>query len=104
MIFTQIKLEVQTVEKKPNGAENPKTTFIDLAAKKERISQARLDEFSMQGLSKTYRFRLYAIGEFEDLIFQYFYDEKGTKYARTMWERDPKTQEMILEGVAANGI
>ena len=104
MIFTQIKLEVQTTGKKPNGAEKNTKTYIDLPAKKEKISQRRIDEYSMQGLNKTARFRLYAIGEYEELIFQYFYDIKGTKYLTTMFERDPKTQEMILEGEVANGI
>ena len=104
MIFTQVTLEIQTTVKKPNGAEQNTVQKITLPATKERISQRRLDEFSMAGLSRSYRYRLNNIGEYEDLIFQFFYDEKGIKYNRTVWERDPKTNEIVLEGEVANGI
>lgn len=104
MIFTQVTLEVQTTVKKPNGAEANTTQLIPLPATKERINQSRLDEFSMIGLGKRYRYQLNAIGEYENLIFEYFYDEKGTKLKTVTWERNPKNNKMTLEGVAANGI
>ena len=40
----------------------------------------------------------------EDLIFNYFLDEKGETFKRTTWERNPKNNKMILEGVVSNGI
>ena len=104
MIFTQVTLEVQTTVKKPNGAESNTTQLITLPATKEKIAQSRLDEFSMVGLGKRYRYQLNAIGEYEDLIFEYFYTEKNEKLKTVTWERDPKTNKMTLEGVVANGI
>lgn len=68
------------------------------------ISQTRLDEFSMQGLKKVVRYSLNNIGDYEHEIFDYFQDERGTRYKRTVWERDTKTNKIILEGVVANGI
>mgnify|MGYP000222793087 FL=1 len=73
-------------------------------AKQERISQTRLDEFSMQGLKKVVRYSLNNIGDYEHEIFDYFRDDRGTRYKRTVWERDTKTNKIILEGVVANGI
>ena len=77
---------------------------IVLPAVKQRISQLRLDEFSMKGLGKNVRYELNGIGEMEDLIFNYFLDEKGNTFKRTTWERDPKNNKIILEGVVSNGI
>lgn len=105
MILTQVTLLVKTTVKKPNGAETVTDTPIVLPASKERIYQTRLDENSMVGLGKQNRYRLNAIGEWEnELRFEYFLDTKGEKYKVTTWEREPKNNEMILEGVVANGI
>ena len=104
MIFTQVTLEVQITVKKPNGAEKNTLKKYPLPAMRQKITQSRIDMNSMQGLGKNYRFLLDNIGELEDLEFQFFYDEKGTKFTTTMWERDPKSNKMILEGVKANGI
>lgn len=104
MILTQVSLEVQKTVKKPNGAEQNTKILYDLPAEKQRISQTRLDNFSMVGLAKRDRWVLYNLGELEDLVFQFFYDEKGNKYNTTTWERDPKTNNMTLEGVVANGL
>lgn len=104
MILTQVTLEVQETVKKPNGAEENKKVNYTLPAEKQRISQSRLDEFSMLGLAKRDRWILYNLGELEDLIFQFFYDEKGVKYNTSVWERDPYNNNMTLEGVVANGI
>lgn len=104
MIFTQVTLEVQETVKKPNGAEDNIKVPYPLPALKQRINQSRLDVFSMNGLAKTNRYELENIGELEKLIFEYFYDENGTKYKTTVWERNPKNNKMTLEGVVANGI
>lgn len=104
MIFSQVTIELAVTEKKPNGAEKQVIKPIDLPVKRERITQNRLDEFSMQGLKKVSRYSLNNIGEYEDAIFDYFTDEKGNRYKRTLWERDPKTNKMILEGEIANGL
>lgn len=104
MILTQVTLEVQKTVKKPNGAEHQTLVNYTLPAEKQRISQSRLDEFSMVGLAKRNRWVLYNLGELEDLVFQFFYDEKGTKYNTSMWERDPNNNNMTLEGIVANGI
>lgn len=104
MILTQVTLEVQETVKKPNGAEQNTIVNYTLPAEKQRIYQSRLDEFSMVGLAKRNRWVLYNLGELEDLVFQFFYDEKGTKYNTSMWERDPNNNDMTLEGVVANGI
>lgn len=104
MIFTQVTLEVQETVKKDNGAEANISVPYPLPALKQRITQDRLDAFSMQGLSKSYRYELENIGELENLIFEYFYDENNTKYKTTVWERNPKNNKMILEGVVANGL
>ena len=104
MIFTQVSIELQKTIKKPNGAEKSTVELVTLQAKQERISQTRLDEFSMQGLKKVVRYSLNNIGDFEHEIFDYFQDERGTRYKRTVWERDTKTNRIILEGVVANGI
>lgn len=104
MILTQVTLEVQETVKKPNGAEENKKVLYTLPAEKQRISQSRLDEFSMLGLAKRDRWILYNLGELEDLVFQFFYDEKGVKYNTSVWERDPYNNNMTLEGVVANGI
>ena len=77
MIFSQVTIELAVTEKKPNGAEKQVIKPIDLPVKKERITQNRLDEFSMQGLKKVSRYSLNNIGEYEDAIFDYFTDEKG---------------------------
>ena len=50
------------------------------------------------------RYELNGIGEMEDLIFNYFLDEKGETFKRTTWERDPKNNKIILEGVVSNGL
>ena len=104
MIFTQVNLELQKTIKKPNGAEKSTVELVTLQAKQERISQTRLDEFSMQGLKKVVRYSLNNIGDYEHEIFDYFQDERGTRYKRTVWERDTKTNRVVLEGVVANGI
>ena len=104
MIFTQVSIELQKTVKKPNGAEKSTVELVTLQAKQERISQTRLDEFSMQGLKKVVRYSLNNIGDYEFEIFDYFRDERGTRYKRTVWERDTKTNKIILEGVVANGI
>ena len=104
MIFTQVSIELQKTIKKPNGAEKSTVELVTLQAKQERISQTRLDEFSMQGLKKVVRYSLNNIGDYEHEIFDYFQDERGTRYKRTIWERDTKTNKIILEGVVANGI
>lgn len=104
MIFTQVTLLVEKTVKKPNGAEENTIEKYILPATKERINQSRLDEFSMIGLGKTNRYELNGIGELENLIFNYFLDEKGNKFKRTTWERNPKNNKMTLEGVVANGI
>ena len=104
MIFTQVNLELQKTIKKANGAEKSTVELVELMAKQERISQTRLDEFSMQGLKKVVRYSLNNIGDYEHEIFDYFQDERGTRYKRTVWERDTKTNKIILEGVVANGI
>ena len=104
MIFTQVTLEVQTKRKKPNGAEENTLSLYPLPAMRDKIIQSRIDENSMQGLGKNYRYILDNIGELEDLVFQFFYDEKGIKYTTTMWERDIKSNKMILEGRKANEI
>lgn len=105
MILTQITLLVKKTTKKPNGAEVVTDDPIILPAEKERIYQSRLDENSMTGLGKQNRYTLNAIGEWEnELRFEYFLDEKGEKYKVTTWERNPKNNEMTLEGVVANGI
>lgn len=104
MIFTQVTLEISEKVKKPNGAENSVIKYVILPAKKERISQNRLDEFSMQGLKKVVRLSLNNVGEYEFKIFDYFTDERGTRYKRTVWERDTQSNKIILEGEVANGI
>ena len=104
MIFTQVNLELQKTIKKANGAEKSTVELVELMAKQERISQTRLDEFSMQGLKKVVRYSLNNIGDYEFEIFDYFRDERGIRYKRTVWERDTKTNKIILEGVVANGI
>lgn len=104
MILTQVTLEVQETVKKPNGAEDNRLVLYEFPAEKQRVSQTRLDNFSMVGLAKRDRWTLYNLGELEDLVFQFFYDEKGTKYNTTTWERDPNNNNMTLEGVVANGI
>ena len=96
MIFTQVSIEIQKIVKKPNGAEKNTVELVTFMAKQERISQTRLDEFSMQGLKKVVRYALNNIGDYED--------EHGIRYKRTVWERDVKTNKIILEGVVANGI
>ena len=53
---------------------------------------------------KNVRYELNGIGEMEDLIFNYFLDEKGDTFKRTTWERNPKNNKMILEGVVSNGL
>ena len=104
MIFTQVNLELQKIIKKKTGAEKNTIELVTLMAKQERISQTRLDEFSMQGLKKVVRYSLNNIGDYEFEILDYFQDDRGTKYKRTVWERDTKTNKIILEGTAANGI
>lgn len=104
MIFTQVSIELQKTVKKPSGAEKSTVELVTLQAKQERISQTRLDEFSMQGLKKVVRYSLNNIGYYEHEIFDYFQDERGTRYKRTVWERDTKTNKIILEGTVANGI
>ena len=105
MILTQVTLLVKTTITKPNGAKEDVEQPITLQATKEKISQIRLDEFSMQGLGKRNRFALDSIGEYEtDLRFEYFLDERNEKYKVTTWERNPKNNKMTLEGVVANGI
>ena len=104
MIFSQVTLQVETTVKKKNGAEVYGIKPIVLPAVKQRISQLRLDEFSMIGLGKNVRYELNVIGEIEDLIFNYFLDEKGVTFKRTTWERNPKNNQVILEGVVSNGI
>ena len=47
MILSQVTLQVETTVKKPNGAEKNGITNITLPAVKQRISQSRLDEFSI---------------------------------------------------------
>ena len=47
MIFSQVTLQVETTVKKKNGAEANVIKPIVLPAVKQRISQLRLDEFSM---------------------------------------------------------
>lgn len=104
MIFSQVTLQVETTVKKKNGAEVYVIKPIVLPAVKQRISQLRLDEFSMIGLGKNVRYELNVIGEIEDLIFNYFLDEKGVPFKRTTWERNPKNNKVILEGVVSNGL
>lgn len=105
MILTQVTLLVKEVKKKPNGAESTIETPYLLPAKKERIYQSRLDEFSMQGLGKQNRYILDSIGEYENsLDFEYFLDENNEKFKVTTWTRNPKNNEMTLEGVVSNGI
>ena len=104
MIFTQVSIELQKTVKKKTGAEKNTIELVALMAKQERISQTRLDEFSMQGLKKVVRYSLNNIGDYEFVIFDYFLDDRGTRYKRTVWERDTKTNRIILEGVVANGI
>ncbi len=104
MIFTQVSIELQKTIKKKTGAEKNTVELITLMAKQERISQTRLDEFSMQGLKKVVRYSLNNIGDYEFVIFDYFLDERGTRYKRTVWERDTKTNRVVLEGVVANGV
>lgn len=104
MIFTQVELEITQRIKKPNGAEVEQPLRVPLPAEKVRVAQNRMDQFSMQGLNKRYRYELRNVGEYEDAIFMFFYDEKGNKLKTEMWERDPRNNKMILEGVAANGI
>lgn len=104
MIFTQVSIELQKTIKKASGAEKSTVELVTLQAKQERISQTRLDEFSMQGLKKVVRYSLNNIGGYEHEIFDYFRDERGTRYKRTVWERDTKTNKIILEGTVANGI
>ena len=104
MIFSQVTLQVETTVKKKNGAEANVIKPIVLPAVKQKISQLRLDEFSMIGLAKNIRYELNGIGEMEDLIFNYFLDEKGDTFKRTTWERDPKNNKMFLEGVVSNGL
>ena len=104
MIFTQVSIEIKKIVKKPNGAEKNTVELVTFMAKQERISQTRLDEFSMQGLKKVVRYALNNIGDYEFEIFDYFQDERGIRYKHTVWERDVKTNKIILEGVVANGI
>ena len=104
MIFTQVSIELQKTIKKASGAEKSTVELVTLMAKQERISQSRLDEFSFQGLKKVVRYSLNNIGNYEHEIFDYFQDERGTRYKRTVWERDTKTNKIILEGTVANGI
>lgn len=104
MIFSQVTLEISEKKKKPNGAETNVINPVTLPAKKEKIVQNRLDSFSMQGLKKVVRYSLTNIGEYEFKTFDYFTDENGTRFKRTIWERDPKNNKLILEGEVANGI
>ena len=104
MILSQVTLQVETPGKKANGAENNVIKSIVLPAVKQRINQSRLDEFSIIGLGKNVRYELNGIGEMEDLIFNYFLNEKGETFKRTTWERNPKNNKMILEGVVSNGL
>lgn len=104
MIFTQVSLELEKTIKKPSGAEKKTVDLVTLPANLERIRQNRLDEFQMQGLKKVVRYSLNNIGGYEYEVFDYFQDSRGTRYKRTSWERDTKTNKIILEGVVANGI
>lgn len=104
MIFSQVSIELEKTIKKPNGAEKKTVELVTFQAKKERITQNRLDEFSMQGLKKVVRYSLNNIGDYEHEIFDYFQDERGTRYKRTVWARDTKSNKIILEGSVANGI
>ena len=69
MIFKQVNLELQKTIKKKTGAEKNTIELVTLQAKQERISQTRLDEFSMQGLKKVVRYSLNNIGDYEFEIF-----------------------------------
>ena len=104
MIFTQVSIELEKTIKKASGAEKKTIELVVLPANLERISQNRLDEFQMQGLKKIVRYSLNNIGDYEYEIFDYFQDERGTRYKRTVWARDTKSNKLILEGVVANGI
>ena len=104
MIFTQVSIELQKTIKKKTGAEKNTVELVTLMAKQERISQTRLDEFSMQVLKKVVRYSLNNIGDYEFVIFDYFLDDRGTRYKRTVWERDTNKNRIIIEGVVANGI
>lgn len=104
MILTQVTIEITIKVKKPNGAEVEQPQLIALPAEQVRIVQSRLDEFSMQGLAKRYRYELRNVGEYENALFMFFYDVNGTKFKVETWERDNRTNKMILEGVVANGI
>lgn len=104
MIFTQVAIELEKTTKKASGAEKKVVELVVFPAKLERISQNRLDEFQMQGLKKVVRYTLSNIGDYEFEIFDYFQDDRGTRYKRISWERDVKTNRITLEGVVANGI
>ena len=91
MIFSQVTLQVETTVKKKNGAEANVIKPIVLPAVKQKISQLRLDEFSMIGLGKNVRYELNGIGEMEDLIFNYFLDEKGN-----IFNKDPLRIRKLL--------
>lgn len=105
MILTQVTLLVKTTVKKDNGAESVTEVPYILPATKERIYQSRLDEFSMQGLGKQNRYILDSIGEYEETLeFEYFLDANGEKFKVTTWNRNPKNNQMTLEGVVSNGI
>lgn len=104
MRTTQLKLASLVLEKQPNKTEKEIEKTYLVAAKKERISQSRLDNFSMQGLSRTYRYTIYNLGELADFDFTYFYDEKGKKYLVQSLQESLNRNEWTIEGVLANGI
>ena len=104
MIFGQVTLEIETTVKKPNGAEKNVIKYVTFSAEKKRITQNRYDEFSMRGLSQVVRYEVNLMGEYEDSIFEFFTNEKGKRFKTTMFERNPKNNKMIIEGVVANGI
>ncbi|WP_054639843.1 hypothetical protein [Lactococcus fujiensis] len=104
MRMTQLKLVVVELVKQPNKTEKEVSTEYMFAAKKEKLSQARLDNFSMQGMARTYRFKVFNIGNLADLDFSYFIDETGKKYTIKTFNENLDDNTWTVEGEVSNGI
>lgn len=104
MRLTQLTLQSEKLVKKPNKTEEVQLVEFSFLAKKERIYQSRVDEYSMQGLQHVNRYVLYNLGELADEIFSYFVDEKGKRYKILSFTENTNNNEWTVEGVVADGI
>ncbi|MGL5895735.1 MAG: hypothetical protein ACRCZN_01960 [Lactococcus lactis] len=104
MRLTQLILQSEKTVKKPNKTESIELEEHSVLAKKERIYQSRLDDYSMQGLQHVNRYIVYNLGELSDKIFSYFIDEKGKRYRILTLTENTNNNEWTIEGVVADGI